>query len=62
MTVFSSHGKELGNQDYCQNSVPVKDQKQIGGHTVRARYLYTEVADVDAIENDTGYIKAMHSF
>jgi DUF1680 family protein len=35
-------GKEWGNQDYCQNSLPVKDQKQIGGHAVRAMYLYTQ--------------------
>jgi DUF1680 family protein len=54
-------GKEWGNQDYCQNSLPVKDQKQIGGHAVRAMYLYTGVADVAAIINDTGYIKAMNS-
>ncbi|MCK9412016.1 MAG: glycoside hydrolase family 127 protein [Prolixibacteraceae bacterium] len=50
-----------GNQDYWQNSLPVKDQKQIVGHAVRAMYMYTGVADVAVITNDSGYIKAMNS-
>jgi uncharacterized protein len=55
------YGKELGNQDYWQNSLPVKNQKKIVGHAVRAMYMYTGVADVAAITDDTGYIKAMNS-
>lgn len=57
----NGYGKESENQDYCQNSLPVKDQKQIVGHAVRAMYMYTGVADVAAITNDTGYIKSMNS-
>ncbi len=60
---LEQRGKGYGNgqQDYCQNSQPVKNQNKIVGHAVRAMYMYTGVADVAAITNDTGYIKAMNS-
>jgi DUF1680 family protein len=45
---------------YCQDDVPVKDQKQIEGHAVRAMYLYTGAADVGAAKNDPGYFKSMN--
>ena len=48
-----------GNQDYCQDTYPVKEQTQITGHAVRAMYLYTGAADVAAALQDTGYMKAM---
>ncbi|MBC6491403.1 glycoside hydrolase family 127 protein [Flavihumibacter stibioxidans] len=44
---------------YCQDEVPVKDQKEITGHAVRAMYLYTGAADVAAVTNDAGYVNAM---
>lgn len=44
---------------YCQDKVPLKEQKEITGHAVRAMYLYTGAADVGAAKNDTGYMKAM---
>jgi len=44
---------------YCQDKVPVKDQKEITGHAVRAMYLYTGAADVSANTNDPGYMNAM---
>lgn len=47
--------------DYCQDGVPVKDQRKITGHAVRAMYLYTGAADVAAVTNDAGYITAMDS-
>lgn len=47
--------------DYCQDAVPVKDQRKITGHAVRAMYLYTGAADVAAVTNDAGYITAMDS-
>jgi hypothetical protein len=46
--------------DYCQDRVPVKEQKEITGHAVRAMYLYTGAADVAAVTNDSGYVRAMH--
>ena len=58
------HGKgviwdQWKDPDYCQDKVPLKDQKEITGHAVRAMYLYTGAADVGAANNDTGYMKAM---
>jgi uncharacterized protein len=44
---------------YAQDDVPVKDQKEITGHAVRAMYLYTGAADVAAVKNDLGYMTAM---
>ncbi|MEP7145269.1 MAG: beta-L-arabinofuranosidase domain-containing protein [Ferruginibacter sp.] len=47
--------------EYCQDKVPLKDQKEITGHAVRAMYLYTGAADVGAAKNDAGYMKAMET-
>ena len=47
--------------DYCQDGLPVKNQRKITGHAVRAMYLYTGAADVAAVTNDAGYITAMDS-
>ncbi len=44
---------------YAQDDVPVKDQKEITGHAVRAMYLYTGAADVAGAKNDPGYMTAM---
>lgn len=44
---------------YAQDVVPVRDQKEITGHAVRAMYLYTGAADVAALTGDDGYLKAM---
>ena len=46
---------------YCQDDVPVKEQKEITGHAVRAMYLYTGAADVAAVTNDAGYVNAMNT-
>ncbi len=45
--------------DYWQDALPVKDQKEITGHAVRAMYLYSGAADVAAVTGDTGYVRAM---
>lgn len=44
---------------YCQDDVPVRDQREIEGHAVRAMYLYTGAADVGAAKKDSGYMTAM---
>jgi uncharacterized protein len=44
---------------YAQDDVPVKQQKEITGHAVRAMYMYTGAADVAIAKNDTGYMNAM---
>jgi uncharacterized protein len=46
---------------YAQDAVPVREQKEITGHAVRAMYLYTGAADVAALTGDEGYMKAMHT-
>ncbi len=58
------HGKGViwdswKSPEYCQDNVPVKEQKEITGHAVRAMYLYTGAADVGAAKNDNGYMDAM---
>ncbi len=52
---------QWNDPDYCQDKIPVKDQRKITGHAVRAMYLYTGAADVAAVTNDAGYIIAMDS-
>ncbi len=52
---------EWKDTGYAQDLVPVKDQKEITGHAVRAMYMYTGVADVAALTGDQGYIKAMRT-
>ncbi|GEP89894.1 hypothetical protein SAMN05660909_00290 [Chitinophaga terrae (ex Kim and Jung 2007)] len=49
------------NSAYCQDSLPVRDQRQITGHAVRAMYLYTGAADVGAALKDSGYMTAMEA-
>lgn len=44
---------------YAQDAVPVKEQKEITGHAVRAMYLYTGAADVAVAKGDLGYMNAM---
>ena len=44
---------------YAQDDVPVKEQKEITGHAVRAMYLYTGAADVAVAKRDDGYMNAM---
>ena len=44
---------------YAQDDVPVKEQKEITGHAVRAMYLYTGAADVAAAKEDSEYMQAM---
>jgi uncharacterized protein len=46
---------------YAQDLVPVKKQKEITGHAVRAMYMYTGAADVATQTGDPGYLKAMRN-
>lgn len=46
---------------YAQDVVPVREQKEITGHAVRAMYLYTGAADVAALTGDAGYMQAMQT-
>ena len=46
---------------YAQDVVPVREQKEITGHAVRAMYMYTGAADVAAHTCDEGYLRAMRT-
>jgi DUF1680 family protein len=45
--------------EYCQDHLPVRAQREIGGHAVRAMYLYSAVADVAAVTDDPGFVTTM---
>lgn len=44
---------------YSQDHMPILQQEEIVGHAVRAAYLYSGVADVAALTNDTAYFNAL---
>lgn len=46
---------------YYQDIVPVRALTDIGGHAVRAMYLYCGMADVAAYTHDAGYLSALDS-
>ncbi len=50
---------QWGNSAYWQDALPVKEQKNITGHAVRAMYLYTGAADVGSLTGDAAYMNAM---
>ena len=54
-----NNGKSWGTPAYWQDLAPVKEQKEITGHAVRAMYLYTGAADVATETGDIGYVNAM---
>ncbi len=68
--LLSERGKKLAkgytwtdwkDTAYAQDVLPVKEQKEITGHAVRAMYMYTGAADVAAQTGDTAYLKAMRT-
>jgi uncharacterized protein len=58
---YYPYGSNWITPDYWQDLVPVKEQKEITGHAVRAMYLYTGTADVAAATGDTQYAGAMQT-
>lgn len=44
---------------YSQDHIPVTEQTRAVGHSVRAAYLYTGMADVAALTGDMAYVKAI---
>jgi DUF1680 family protein len=53
-----ANGRQLYG-DYCQDHVPIEDQREIQGHAVRAMYLYSAVADIAAITHNPKYIATL---
>lgn len=46
---------------YSQDHIPVTEQTKAVGHSVRAAYLYTGMADVAALTGNMEYVKAINS-
>ncbi len=44
---------------YSQDHQPILEQEEIVGHAVRAGYLYSGVADVASLTNDSAYFNAL---
>lgn len=57
------HGREaynlFGVVGYSQDHLPVTQQTEVVGHSVRAVYMYAGMADVAALTGDQAYIKAL---
>ncbi len=51
--------KLFGIPGYAQDHLPVTEQKEAVGHSVRAAYMYAGMADVAALTGDEAYIKAL---
>ena len=46
-------------EQYCQAHKKVTDQSEAKGHAVRATYMYSGMADIAAIEDDSSYLRAI---
>ena len=59
-----ANGRELqnayDNRGYMQDHKPVIEQDEAVGHSVRATYMYSGMADVAALTGDTNYINALN--
>jgi DUF1680 family protein len=55
-----THGRALHGA-YAQDHVPVVEQREAVGHSVRAIYMYAGMADVAALTDTQSYIDAMHT-
>ena len=53
------HNSPHSRGDYSQDQIPVIDQIEAVGHSVRATYMYSGMADVAAITGDMNYLKAI---
>lgn len=45
-------GMDPADRDYSQNNLPIREQDKAVGHSVRAVYMYTSMADLAAETND----------
>lgn len=53
------HNSPHSRGDYSQDQIPVIDQTEAVGHSVRATYMYSGMADVAAITGDMNYLHAI---
>lgn len=58
---YQPDGEKHNSSTYAQQHAPVKEQTEAVGHAVRAAYLYTAMAQVDALTGLNEYEKALHA-
>ena len=56
---LDNKGKTARKDKYDQSYLPVIEQDEAVGHSVRAGYMYSGMADVAALTGDESYIKAI---
>jgi DUF1680 family protein len=47
--------------EYCQDDRPIREQRGIAGHAVRAMYFYSGATDLASLSADAGYLKTLDS-
>ncbi|HOS94632.1 MAG TPA: glycoside hydrolase family 127 protein, partial [Armatimonadota bacterium] len=52
------NARGYAHTEYDQNHIPVRDQRSVVGHAVRAMYLFCAAADVAARTGDAGLLEA----
>ncbi|MCF8241837.1 MAG: glycoside hydrolase family 127 protein [Melioribacteraceae bacterium] len=58
---FAPEGDGVMSPTYAQQHKPVKEQKEAVGHAVRAAYMYSAMADVDALLSTDEFATALNS-
>ena len=58
---YKPDGEGVMAADYAQQHKPVRDQREVSGHSVRAMYLYSGMADVMGATGDTTLIAPLES-
>lgn len=56
---WNASGKGVNSGSYAQQHLPVREQREVIGHAVRATYLYSGMADLVAINGDTTLMPAL---
>lgn len=56
---YTPTGDGVMSPEYAQQHVPVREQKEAVGHSVRATYLYSAMADVGALTEDSTLLPAL---
>ena len=52
-------GRGTSDRDYCQDHIPVREQRELAGHAVRAMYLYAAMTDVADRTGDKTLFRAL---
>jgi len=58
---YKPGGEGVMAPEYAQQHLPVKEQREAVGHAVRAAYLYSGMADVSSLTNDSSFFPALKS-